>query len=81
MEKRKLSKSKISGKTPSPDGELLFGVIVQVHEPNYVPDWVPLRKRITSRIFTTDLKLSDITKLEADINVISVTINQQLDQL
>lgn len=81
MEKRKLSKSKVTGKTPSPDGELLFSVIVQVREPNYVPDWVPLRKRLSSLFFTTDLKLSDITKLEADNEVISVAINQRMDQL
>jgi hypothetical protein len=81
MEKRKLSKSKVTGKTLSPDGELLFSVIVQVREPNYVPDWVTLRKRISSLFFTTDLKASDITKLEADNEVISVAINQRMDQL
>ena len=81
MEKRKLSKSKITGKTPSPDGELLFSVIVQVREPNYVPEWVSLRTRISSLFFTTDLKLSDITKLEADPEVVSVAINQRMDQL
>jgi hypothetical protein len=80
MEKRKLSKSKITGKTPPDDGEL-FSVIVQVREPNYVPDWVPLRTRITSHIFTTDVKKEDITKLEADDQVVSVAINQRMDQL
>lgn len=80
MEKRKLSKSKITGKTPSPDGELL-SVIVNVREPNYVPAWVTLRKRITSHIFTTDIKKEDISKLEADNEVISVAINEQLNSL
>ncbi len=80
MEKRKLSKSKITGKTPSPDGELL-SVIVNVREPDYVPAWVPLRKRITSHIFTTDIKKEDISKLEADNEVISVAINEQLNSL
>jgi hypothetical protein len=80
MEKRKLSKSKITGKTPSPAEELL-SVIVNVREPDYVPAWVPLRKRITSHIFTTDVKKEDISKLEADNEVISVAINQRMDQL
>jgi hypothetical protein len=80
MEKRKLSKSKITGKTPPDDGELL-SVIVNVREPDYVPAWVPLRKRITSHIFTTDIKKEDISKLEADNEVISVAINEQLNSL
>ena len=81
MEKRKISKSKITGKTSADDAEPLLSVIVHVREPDYVPEWLSLRKRITSLIFTSDIKKGDLPKLEADDQVVSVAINEQLDQL
>ena len=81
MEKRKLSKSKMTGKLPSGDGELAFSIIVNVRDPHYVPSWLPLRKRITSHIFTTDIKQVDFPRLEADDQVISYAFNEKLDPL
>lgn len=81
MEKRKLSKSKVTGKAKQDDEDSPLSVIVHVREPDYVPEWLSLRKRITSYIFTSDIKKEDLPKLEADDQVVSVAINEQLDQL
>lgn len=81
MDKRKLSKSKVTGKAKQDDADPVLSVIVNVREANYVPSWLPLRKRITTHIFTSDIKKADLPKLEADSQVVSVSINEPLDSL
>lgn len=81
MDKHKLSKSKVTGKASAGDAALVLSVIVHVREANYVPAWLPLRKRITTHIFTSDIKKADLPKLEADSQVVSVSINEPLNSL
>lgn len=81
MDKRKLGKSKVTGKSKQDDADPVLSVIVNVREANYVPSWLPLRKRITTHIFTSAIKKTDLPKLEADIQVVSVSINEPLDSL
>lgn len=80
MEKRKLSKSKTTGKGAVAVGPEL-SVIVHVRKANYVPEWVSLRSKITDLIFTADINKADLNKLEADEQVSSVSINERLDSL
>jgi hypothetical protein len=81
MEKRKLDNSKITGKRSAGDNNPMLSVIIQVREPNYVPDWLSLRKKITEYIFTAEIEGVDLPKLEADKLVDSVSINEQLDSI
>jgi len=81
MDKRKINKSKITGNLPPGDDDSMVSVIVHVHEPGYVPAWLSLRKRITEYIFTADIKRPELSKLEADKQVTSVSINEQLDSM
>ncbi|THU40448.1 hypothetical protein FAM09_11345 [Niastella caeni] len=81
MDKHKLSKSKVTGKVSANDANPVLNVIINVREPNYVPSWLSLRKKITANIFTADIKKTDLPKLEADGQVISVAINEQLNSL
>ena len=71
----------MTGKAKKDDADPVLSVIVHVREANYVPEWLPLRKRITTHIFTSDIKRVDLPKLEADDQVVSVSINEQLDSL
>ena len=81
MDKHKLSKSKVTGKAKKDDGDPMLSVIVNVREANYVPEWLSLRKRITTHIFTSDIKKEDLSKLESDDQVVSVSINEPLKGL
>ena len=81
MDKRKINKSKITGKEESGNANQELSVIVQVREPNYVPNWISLRKKITEIIFTASIHKADLSKLEADDQVVSVSINERLDPL
>lgn len=80
MEKRKLSKSKTTGKGASAATPEL-SVIVHVRKANYVPEWITLRSKITDLIFTADIKKGDLNKLEADEQVTSVSINERLNSV
>ena len=81
MDKRKIRQSKITGKASPGDGEPVLSVIVNVREPDYVPEWLSLRQRITAHIFTADIKKEELPKLEADSQVVSVSINEPLKGL
>jgi len=83
MEKRKLSKSKTTGRgaAAADDASPELSVIVHVRKANYVPGWVTLRQKITDLIFTADIKKADLDKLETDEQVTSVSINEQLDSI
>jgi hypothetical protein len=78
MEKHKPGKSKVTNKGVATDAGTEVSVIVHVNKANYVPNWISLRKKITDLIFTADVKKRDLEKLEADEQVISVSINEQL---
>jgi hypothetical protein len=80
MEKRKLNKSKTTGKGASVINPEL-SVIVHVRKANYVPEWITLRSKITDLIFTADIKKVELNKLEADEQVTSVSINEQLGSI
>jgi hypothetical protein len=81
MDKRKLNKSKITGNVLPGDDNPMMSVIVHVREPAYVPAWLSLRKKITEYIFTAAIMKTDLSKLEADKQVTSVSINEQLDSI
>lgn len=81
MEKRKLNKSKLSGKLPPDDSTTAFTVMIEVSEPDYVPDWLNIRHRITHTIFTAEIRKADFSKLETDKLVVSFSINEQLDSI
>lgn len=80
MEKRKLSKSKTTGKGAAAVGPEL-SVMVHVRKANYVPEWISVRSKITDLIFTADINKADLNKLEEDEQVSSVSINERLDSL
>ena len=80
MEKRKLNKSKTTGKGAVAVGPEL-SVIVYVRKANYVPEWISLRSKITDLIFTADINKADLNKLEADEQVSSVSINERLNTI
>jgi hypothetical protein len=81
MEKRKLNKSKLSGKIPPDDASTEVLVMINCSEPGYAPQWLTVRHRITDTIFTAAIRKADFDKLEADERVVSFSINEQLDPL
>jgi hypothetical protein len=81
MDKHKLSKSKVTGKAKKDDADQILSVIVHVREANYVPEWLTIRKIITTHIFTADIQKEDLPKLENDDQVVSVSINEPLNLL
>lgn len=81
MDKRKLNRSKISGKVPPGDANTEVLLMIEVSEPGYVPNWLNIRQRITHTIFTAAVMRADFAKLEADNMVVSYSINEELDQL
>ncbi|MVT08569.1 hypothetical protein [Chitinophaga tropicalis] len=81
MEKSKIISSKISGAINSQDKNTLMSVIINVKEANYVPDWLKIRNKITSFIFTSEVKKADLIKLEKDQQIISVSLNQRLNMI
>ncbi len=82
MEKRKLGKSKTTGKAASAnDAKPELSVIVYVRSAKYVPDWISVRERITDNIFTADISNAELAKLEADEQITSISINKRLNSL
>lgn len=82
MEKRKLGKSKATGKAPSTNkANPEISVIVYTRGANYVPGWIAVRQKITDNIFTADIREVDLAKLEADEQITSVSINERLDSI
>ncbi|OQP52692.1 hypothetical protein [Niastella populi] len=82
MEKRKLGKSKTTGKAASANkAKAELSVIVYVRSAKYVPDWIAVRERITDNIFTADISEAELAKLEADEQITSISINQRLNSL
>lgn len=82
MEKRKLSKSKTTGKAAaSNNANPEISVIVYVRSAKYVPKWISVREKITDNIFTADIREADLAKLEADEQITSVSINERLDPI
>jgi hypothetical protein len=82
MEKRKLSKSKTTGKAESANNaKPELSVIVYVRSAKYVPGWISVRERITDNIFTADITAAELAKLEADEQITSISINQRLDSI
>lgn len=82
MEKRKLDKSKTTGKAAASENvNPEISVIVYTRGANYIPEWISVREKITNNIFTADITKAELAKLEADEQITSVSINQRLDSL
>jgi hypothetical protein len=54
-------------------------VMIHVNIPDYFPDWLIVRHRITDTTFTAVVKRGDLSRLETDQIVISYSINEELD--
>ncbi|WP_207515716.1 hypothetical protein [Longitalea luteola] len=52
---------------------------IHVNVPDYTPDWLIVRHRITQTTFTAAVKKADFARLEADQMVDSFSINEELD--
>jgi hypothetical protein len=59
-------------------GDAPFSAIVKVDEPNYVPDCVTLRVRISPEIFTAQISPPDLELLEKDPRVVSISPSRLL---
>jgi hypothetical protein len=81
MEKRNLIRSKISGAVSFQNENEKTSAIINVKEADYIPSWLDVRSKITSYIFTSDLKKDDIAKLEQDHRVVSISLNQRLNMI
>lgn len=81
MEKRNLTRSKISGAVSFLKDNEKTPVIINVKEANYVPNWLKVRNKITSFIFTSEVEKNDLAKLEEDQQVISISLNQRLNMI
>ena len=81
MDKRKINKSKLTGKVPPDDSSKEVLVMIHCSEPYYAPHWLNVRQRITDTIFTAAIRKADFEKLEADTLVVSFSINEELDSI
>jgi hypothetical protein len=75
MEKKKLVRSKVTGRAAANEGAAM-SAIVNVREPGYQPAGVDIRKWIAADIFTANLLQPDLERLEKDSRVISVALNK-----
>jgi hypothetical protein len=78
MEKVKLATSKITGYTGDADAKAIIPVIVNVNQADYIPEGVDVRQKITSYIFTSNVKHSDLAILDKDKQVVSVAVSRPL---
>ncbi|PSL33024.1 hypothetical protein [Chitinophaga ginsengisoli] len=81
MEKRNLIRSKISGAVSFLNENEKTSAIINVKEADYIPNWLKVRNKITSFIFTSEVKKDDLAKLEEDQRVVSISLNQQLNMI
>lgn len=81
MEKRNLIRSKISGAVSFLNENEKTSAIINVKEANYVPSWLKVANKITSFIFTSEIKKDDLVKLEQDQRVVSISLNQRLNMI
>jgi hypothetical protein len=73
---------KVSGPLASSLGELdpneLLSAIVKVKEPGYVPAAADERSRASDRLFTANVRRSDLDALAEDARVESVELSERL---
>lgn len=55
-----------------------FSAFIRVTKPNYVPDCVKLRVRLSPQLFTAQIKPPDLDQLERDDLVISISASKPL---
>ncbi|SFD64904.1 hypothetical protein SAMN05518672_102786 [Chitinophaga sp. CF118] len=74
-------RSKISGALSFQNENEITPVIINVKEANYIPNWLKVRNKITSFIFTSEVKKGDLVKLEEDQRVVSISLSQRLNMI
>ncbi|MBO9565260.1 MAG: hypothetical protein J7621_20965 [Niastella sp.] len=82
MEKRKLTTTKRAGFSGNLGTGGAADALVKVKQPNYVPPGISVRSRVSPLIFTVG-NVNDVIVqlLENDINVISFSLNKQMNQI
>lgn len=55
-----------------------FSAFVRVKKPNYVPDCVQLRVRLSPKLFTAQIEPPDLDQLEHDDLVVSISASKPL---
>ena len=58
--------------------EVSFSAVVKVNRPNYVPDYVRLRVRLSPEVFTAQVTPPALKLLEQDPLVVSISANKLL---
>lgn len=59
------------------DDDHVVELIVDVHEPGYVPDTITIRARITKLLFTGTIEARNLPSLEQDPKVKSAAVGKQ----
>jgi hypothetical protein len=67
-----------SNQSTQKDENKVVAVIVKVKQDNYHPNCLQLRVQISPRIFTADIKLKDLTAVENDDLVETVSLSRPL---
>lgn len=66
---------------PKADADGILRVIVKTLEPFYVPEGLRLRARIDDVMFTADLPAADLSRVEGDPGVASVSPSTTVGQI